>query len=320
MTNPAISIIIPAYNCEKKIDRCLQSIMHQSFADFEVIIIDDGSKDATATICREYCERDSRFKLVRQSNKGVSTARNTGLDNAKGIYIVFADSDDEANSDWLESFISESSDSVDLIVHGLTIFFSKEYIKNKGGDHERKVFDVKTGVEFLYEIQLNGYLFNKLFRRDIIKKNQIRFDTTLKFREDEVFFLHYAEAIKYIKYAGGYHYIYYCPPPDKNYGKFRNEFIWESMRSLNKIYSGEIPEKILMSQASAIKDSIVEHLLYNRRLTEEMICFYSNIYCKTFPERSSISQKFLNSVIINTLKLGPIPNILIKLIHFIKKR
>ena len=97
MFNPKISIIVPVYKVEKYLHRCLDSIVNQTFTDWECILIDDGSPDNSGIICDEYAQMDRRFKVIHQENKGVSAARNAGLDVAKGEWIGFVDSDD-----WIE--------------------------------------------------------------------------------------------------------------------------------------------------------------------------------------------------------------------------
>ena len=101
------SIIIPVYQVEKYISAALASVEAQTFADWEAVIVDDGSTDAGNSICREFCRREPRFKLIRQDNAGLSAARNTGIDAASGDYIVFLDGDDFLKSDALERFAEQ---------------------------------------------------------------------------------------------------------------------------------------------------------------------------------------------------------------------
>lgn len=99
------SIIIPVYNVEQYLDKCLKSISKQTFLDFECIIVDDGSPDNSNAIIDKYVNKDQRFKVIHQKNMGLSAARNTGLDAAKGDYIAFVDSDDYIANDYLEKFV-----------------------------------------------------------------------------------------------------------------------------------------------------------------------------------------------------------------------
>ena len=103
MNNPAISIIIPVYNAENYLRRCIDSVLSQSFTDFELILVDDGSKDKSPQICDEYASQDTRVRVIHKANGGVSAARNDGLDIAKGEYITFIDSDDWVERDYLST-------------------------------------------------------------------------------------------------------------------------------------------------------------------------------------------------------------------------
>lgn len=94
MTHPQISIIVPVYNAGRFLDKCVTSILSQSFSDFELLLVDDGSKDDSGVLCDLYAQKDARVKVFHKENGGVSSARNLGLDNAKGEWIAFVDSDD----------------------------------------------------------------------------------------------------------------------------------------------------------------------------------------------------------------------------------
>ncbi|MGN0202626.1 MAG: glycosyltransferase family 2 protein, partial [Candidatus Cryptobacteroides sp.] len=104
MDCPKISVIVPVYNAESTIRRCVDSILAQTFTDFECLLIDDGSKDRSGEICDEYAAKDSRVRVFHKENGGVSSARNVGLDNAKGEWVTFVDSDDWIDSYYLSSF------------------------------------------------------------------------------------------------------------------------------------------------------------------------------------------------------------------------
>ena len=98
---PKITVIIPVYNAESTLRRCLDSILAQTFTDFECLLINDGSKDRSGEICEEYANKDSRVRVFHKENGGVSSARNVGLDNARGEWITFCDSDDTVMPEWI---------------------------------------------------------------------------------------------------------------------------------------------------------------------------------------------------------------------------
>lgn len=104
MSEQLISIIVPVYNSEKTIIRCVDSILQQTYRNFELLLINDGSKDSSGTICDEYAQKDSRIRVLHKANGGVSSARNLGLDNAKGEWITFCDSDDTVMPNWIDNF------------------------------------------------------------------------------------------------------------------------------------------------------------------------------------------------------------------------
>ena len=118
MDKVKISIIIPVYNAEEYLDRCLHSVLDQDFTSFEVILVDDGSSDASPLICDRYSSTDPRFITLHQSNKGVSAARNSGLNMAQGEYVMFLDSDDVLLPDALEKMVDGLKDE-DVVVGGL---------------------------------------------------------------------------------------------------------------------------------------------------------------------------------------------------------
>lgn len=118
--DPKVSVIVPVYNVEKYLHRCIDSILTQTFTDFEVLLINDGSKDRSGEICDEYAKKDSRVKVFHKENGGVSSARNVGLDNARGDLICFCDSDDFVTKDWLALFV-KNIDGYDAVITG---FFS----------------------------------------------------------------------------------------------------------------------------------------------------------------------------------------------------
>lgn len=114
---PKVSIIVPVYNVESKLRRCLDSIKHQDYSDFECILVDDGSSDISGNICDEYAHSDRRFKVLHQKNHGVSAARNAGLKVALGDWILFVDSDDWVSSQFISAFFNGSM--ADIVFQGL---------------------------------------------------------------------------------------------------------------------------------------------------------------------------------------------------------
>ena len=129
--NVKVSVIVPVYNVEKYLNCCLDSILTQSFTDFELLLIDDGSTDSSGKICDDYAKRDSRIRVFHKENGGVSAARNLGLDNARGEWIAFVDSDDSISECFLKNMIKYATDDTDIIVTRAIIkenLLSSEYV------------------------------------------------------------------------------------------------------------------------------------------------------------------------------------------------
>ena len=124
MSNPKISVIIPVYNAESTLRRCVDSVLAQTFTDFECLLINDGSKDRTGKICEEYAAKDNRIRVFHRENGGLSSARNLGLDNAKGEWISFCDGDDCLCKNSLAILYSNINDDVDLVVGGIYCNYS----------------------------------------------------------------------------------------------------------------------------------------------------------------------------------------------------
>ena len=189
--NPKISVIVPVYKAEKYLNRCVDSILAQTFTDFEVLLIDDGSPDRSGEICDEYAKKDSRVRVFHKENGGPSLARNLGIDHAQGKYLLFVDSDDIIGPMHLEDLVASSdSESHMLVIQGLTAFTSK-------GNHiitlTNNVYTSKDISNFLEENGIGnmGYSVCKLYDIDIINKYNIRMNPEVFFGEDIIFFMHY---------------------------------------------------------------------------------------------------------------------------------
>ena len=126
---PLVSIIVPVYNAEKHISDCLDSLLSQVFKDFEIILVDDGSKDCSGEICDRYAGKDSRVTVIHKENAGVSSARNKGIEQARGKYLVFVDSDDTVQPEYIGTLYKEiTREDEDLVICGYKICRSKSLV------------------------------------------------------------------------------------------------------------------------------------------------------------------------------------------------
>lgn len=190
MDNLRLSVIVPVYNVEKYIRQCIDSILTQSFIDFELLLIDDGSKDKSGEICDEYARKDSRVKAFHKENGGVSSARNLGLDQARGEWIWFVDSDDVINPNIDLSSVLTNTRTEDYV-----LFNGEEFSDGDEIDPTlfRKDFKVDKGYD-KNEFLLNHVCHNHFllwYKRSLIEKYGIRFTEGMKVAEDEEFQLKY---------------------------------------------------------------------------------------------------------------------------------
>lgn len=194
MNKPLVSIIIPVYNVEKYLKKCVDSILSQSFTKFELILVDDGSTDNSPQICDEYTSKDNRVHVLHKKNGGVSAARNDGLDVAQGEYVSFIDSDDWVEEDYLQTLLNYNEFDIVFFSHRLIYedgYSSKFLFQEKEAD-TRNIWNVITFLKKnSTEWNFYGYTWNKIFRRAIIEKYKVRFVEGLRVSEDEVFTLDY---------------------------------------------------------------------------------------------------------------------------------
>lgn len=198
------SIIVPVYNSEKCIRNCITSILAQSYPNYELILIDDGSTDASGDICDSYAVKDFRVKVIHQKNKGVSQARNAGLHVCNGSRICFVDSDDEVKSDWLEHYARNAD--ADMLVQGMLFIYPNGERKSCSMPDRLIIDDDRLNLD---AEKYNLFSPIKCFKTDIIRRNNLCFVDKMHLAEDCVFVLNYmtvSDSIHFIPYDG---YVYH---------------------------------------------------------------------------------------------------------------
>lgn len=203
---PYVSIIVPVYNVEAYICTCLDSILNWIFIDWEAILIDDGSEDRSGDICDEYAVRDTRFKVIHQTNAGVSAARNAGIDKASGEWLMFIDADDWIDGDPLAEVLQHTDLSdAQSVLFGMRV---------ECGEHSYNVLPQPGGYSIGNKDDNLPYysrlgFCNLLYRLNIIKQLHIKFSTNMKMAEDLEFMMWYHVAVKRVVTISApiYHYI-----------------------------------------------------------------------------------------------------------------
>lgn len=208
---PAISVIVPVYNTEEFLPRMIDSVLAQSFKDFELLLIDDGSSDKSGGICDRYTEADSRVRVLHTGNHGASAARNRGIVEAVGEWITFIDSDDYVLPEYLNSMYSSGKKyNSDLVMTGLQRISEHDTSKNVVRNWPELTVD-RANLEELYDkniLQFQKGPVIKLFSREIIKQHEVRFDEKLSRGEDALFVYSYLPYCQRLSVAPGANYVY----------------------------------------------------------------------------------------------------------------
>lgn len=254
MQNKMVSIILPVFNAERFLPQCLDSILGQSYLQWELIAVNDGSKDRSLEILKSYEKRDDRIHIISKKNEGVSIARNVALSQVRGEYIFFVDSDDIVMQDALSILIRTlesnnatfvKSDFLPINEHGKQLFINKKQgIRRR---YEGKIIDSEM---FYSKILMDEFfLWTCLFRRDIIEKNKIRFIPHCRLMEDAAFI------VEYLLHSSRNVYKDACVYGYRKYEGTASE--------VNKDYSGDL-EMIQQSLSTAKERKTLNILLYKR--------------------------------------------------------
>ena len=191
---PTVSIIVPVYNAEKTIGRCIDSILGQQYTDFELLLVDDGSKDGSGAICDSYAMADSRVQVIHKENTGVSDTRNIGISRARGVYLQFLDSDDWITPDATKLLVEAAGEhNCDLVISDFYRVVG-ERVSRKGDIDEDRVLTREEYAAHMMEQPADfyyGVLWNKLYRRDIVADHHLQMDPEISWCEDFMFNLEY---------------------------------------------------------------------------------------------------------------------------------
>ena len=198
-----VSIVVPVYNAELYLVECIESLLNQTYSNLEIILINDGSKDKSAEICKEFEKKDNRIVYYEQKNSGVSKTRNKGIELATGELLMFVDSDDHLDLNAIEEVV-KNHQSRKLICFGYNMMY-KDHIDNVSNNTQKN--NLKKNSIVLNQ-SVKGYIWNKAFETHIIKKHKILFDPNINFCEDLLFVTKYIEYCDEIKYIPNIYYNY----------------------------------------------------------------------------------------------------------------
>lgn len=262
-----ISVIIPVYNVEKYINRCLDSVIGQTYKNIEIILVDDGSTDNSGKICDEYAEKDKRIRVIHKENGGQSEARNYALGVAKGKYITFLDSDDYITKDYIEYMYELlKNSSADISICGVQIvnFEDKEY---KIDETEVKIYNTKEAFEnLLYSEGIEVAVYAKLYPKEYF--NDIRFPVGEKYEDIAIIALLMNKAKK-IVYGNKRCYFYYTRPGSTSKSGFNKG-------ELDYIKNVKFMLEYIKSNYSNVENAILRYQVYANFRILRIILFSKN--------------------------------------------
>lgn len=210
MLNEKVSIIMPACNAEKTIDRAINSIVCQNYENIELIIVNNGSTDKTAEIIKKYEKiLKGKIKNIYTEIPNVSNARNIGIDNSTGKYLVFIDADDEFEKDYLEKMVLKLEETnSEMVTCAYKTVYNKKIWDLKEYEKIENTKNLKEYLEILKENYLFNQLWNKIYKTEIVKQNNIYFDKNYELGEDLIFNIDYIKKIKTASYINDALYVY----------------------------------------------------------------------------------------------------------------
>lgn len=197
MHDNLVSVIVPVYNVERYLKKCIESIINQTYKNLEIFLVDDGSTDNSGKICDEYAKKDNRINVIHKENKGVSSARNAGINEAKGEWIAFIDADDWIEENYIEELLKNTSKEIDIVQCGYyrVVANNKESINCDGNDEVRNKEEFLIGC--LNPQMAYGLCHTKIIRKSKIK--DIRFDEEIVVCEDALFNIELSENVNRVK-------------------------------------------------------------------------------------------------------------------------
>lgn len=278
--NPLVSVIVPVYRAEAYIGKCVESILHQTYRNLEIILVDDGSPDRCPEICDKYKQADQRICVIHQQNSGVSAARNAGISQAHGKWITFADSDDFCRPQWVEVMIRHAMETgAELSICDYSMQYDEEIPKAERIQQvsvpliEQMLLDRNTAMYWaLLPDYYQGYSFNKIFQLSIIQDNHLCFDKSISIQEDSVFLISYLRFCTTIFYDSIPLYVY----------------IQHKTGTINSLLNSEQFQEKWLTEIAAfelIRTYLPENRKMQNLLIAKSVCSASNCSRRLVPHR-----------------------------------
>lgn len=297
----SVSIIVPVYNAEKHLDKCITSILTQVYTNIELILVDDGSQDNSYNICEKYEKKDSRVRLIHQENQGVSAARNQGIRAATGEFLLFVDSDDYIDTALLSSlFEKEEILKSDIAFFGYTSVNNGENIAQCTPNE----YCGTRNADILYDLMernLFGLACNKLIRRDIVWQNKVTFPEGMKLQEDQAFMIDLWPKIENVCCANNamYYYVQHSGSTMASSQKETSGCIEYNEKNLNTL--------LAFMRSQQIKEEKIREFGYNY-VTKSIRRLFGAFSATPKNERKTTIEKYSHGILYESFEQGYLQN------------
>lgn len=295
-----VSIIVPVYNKEKYLRDCVDSILQQTYKDFELILVDDGSKDSSWNIIKEYANKDKRVVPVHQENAGVSAARNAGLDRAQGKWICFVDADDYLPKDGIQILVEHGEKSnADIVNANAT---------RVEDDKQFKIFNFNNEIVKgnIYPRLVHFAPWAQLFKRSIIEEHHLRYVKGLAYSEDNVFILYYSLYASSIEFVNDSVYNYRINSDSAIQNKDYKKVAYHQMWAAHEVYKLKDKESSLrnfiINRTKILISSSINAYVY-RAINVLKIIDIIRLYSDFFKETNMFHEYIIKATTLHTIKL-----------------
>ena len=295
-----VSIIVPVYNKEKYLRDCVDSILQQTYKDFELILVDDGSKDSSWNIIKEYANKDKRVVPVHQENAGVSAARNAGLDRAQGKWICFVDADDYLPKDGIQILVEHGEKSnADIVNANAT---------RVEDDKQFKIFNFNNEIVKgnIYPRLVHFAPWAQLFKRSIIEEHHLRYVKGLAYSEDNVFILYYSLYASSIEFVNDSVYNYRINSDSAIQNKDYKKVAYHQMWAAHEVYKLKDKESSLrnfiINRTKILISSSINAYVY-RAINVLKINDIIRLYSDFFKETNMFHEYIIKATTLHTIKL-----------------
>lgn len=284
LSSNLISVIVPVYNAKDYLEKCVDSLLKQTYSNIEIILVDDGSKDGSSELCEKLKKKDNRILVIHQKNQGVSAARNVGIKASRGDYVGFVDSDDYIEKDMLSTLYNNAiSSCADISICGYRAINEKEIKDSEKKDEYNKNIVVSEDIDLFYKMivkEFKGFMCNKLFSRNII--DEMKFDCNIKVCEDLLAIIEVSKSIKKFCYENTVLYNYIMRESSAIHKK-----------DYSKYYTAVIAYKKIIKFLKKEESKCVDLYVFDKFKWENSIMKESCAYKKILAESTKADYKYI---------------------------